>query len=342
MTPKIYFQTSFWEELKKDSTPEGFRTLLSVYDALLGSAVVTDVTEEYLNSEENELLKKWYKHSISHNDVELCEPKYFDSIFDGIDSSAPAEQLSATYLLLDKVKDKDDKRCDGYSNLYGICALSAKGLSKKKYLFKGDGFSLTKDTTHEKKYKEFENKLNHPCNSMIVIDPYLLTDKRNIESNLRNLLDTVLPLPEHKFKPQFHLSIISILGNPGKGIKYDPQKIYDQIESIIKQLRPELNFSLGVLYIYKGGDFHRRLVLTNTWVADFADGTDLFDEKGIAKKNTTVDVVYPRLIGDDRQDLSKYEQWIRIAKEEYKKVGENRKDDCKGFKENRLFDLVKD
>lgn len=325
MKSKIYLQIDFWHKIESDTSPEGIRTLFDVYDALFESDVDTDMSEEDLKG--CELLRKWLKKRNSH--ISSMESKNFEgsTLFGGLDETK-SEELASTYML-----DQDSGHCDGYGLQYGLCVINAKGLPKKKYLFKGSGFELKKDKKYENGYKGFQTKLHHPCNSMIVIDPYILTDQGYIESNLINFLDTVLP---HELKVKFQLSIISILGNPKRGIVYEPDKILGQINDGIKRIRPNLTYSLGMLSILTGGDFHRRLVLTNNWIADFADGLDLFDENGKSKRNTTVDLVFPRLIGNDRKDLSKYDQWIRIAKQHFS----NQPKYVTGSNENRLFNLV--
>lgn len=325
MKSKIYLQIDFWHKLESDTTTDGIRTLFDVYDALYESDVVTDMSEKDLK--ESELLIKWFKKRLSH--ISRMESNDFETstLFGGLDETK-SKELASTYML-----DQDSGYCDGYGLQYGLCVINAEGLPKKKYLFKGCGFELKKNKKYEYGYKRFQTELQHPCNSMIVIDPYILADKNYIESNLINFLDTVLPC---ELKINFHLSIISKLGNPDKKIKYDPNEIIEKIKTEIEQIRPYLACSLGMLPILTGGAFHRRLVLTNNWIADFADGLNLFDENGKSQRNTTVDLVFPRLIGNDRKDLSKYNQWIRIAKQHFSDQSKY----VSGSKENRLFKLV--
>ena len=61
-------------------------------------------------------------------------------------------------------------------------ALNAKNATDRRYLFKGDGFSLDKAIRYNLRYLTFKEKLSQPCNSLIIIDPYLLI-KREISGD---------------------------------------------------------------------------------------------------------------------------------------------------------------
>ena len=51
-----------------------------------------------------------------------------------------------------------------------------------------------------------------------------------------------------------------------------------------------------------------------------------------------ISVVFPRLFGNSRQDMSKYYDWISSVK---KYINEDVNERYCGSKDNRLFDLVK-
>jgi len=323
MTPLVYMQTGFWDKLASDTSREGFRTMLDVSDVLSNSDVITDAPEELIRKD------TFLMVMIRQGNYHRCDSNYINKKVEGLNTSSDTTDLCATYML-----DKSPMLCDGYGVQYGVLAMSADGLWKKRFLFKGDGFNLEKNLIYQNGYKGFSRQLQHPCNSMVVIDPYILTDKSNISNNLINLLDAMLPTQS---QVTFHILIISVLGDPEKNIVYNINDIFDDIDKGIKGIRPKLSsFSLCLFSILKGGAFHRRLVLTNNVMADFADGINLFNGDKRSTKNTTVDIVHHNLIGNDRQDLAKYNLWINIVKEQVSKAP----DLCIcGKKENRLLEL---
>lgn len=320
MTSIVYMQVGFWEKLASDTSREGIRTMLDVSDALGNSHVITDVPEEMIQKD------TFLMVMIRQGNYQRCDSNYINKKVEGLNPSSDSIDLCATYML-----DKSAMLCDGYGAQYGVLAMSADGLWKKRHLFKGNGFNLEKNLVYQNGYKGFARQLQHPCNSMIVIDPYILTDKSNISNNLINLLDAMLPT---QTQVTFHILVVSILGDPEKNFFYNIKDIFDDIETGIEGIRPKLTFSLCLLSILKGGAFHRRLVLTNNAMADFADGINLFNGDKKSTKNTTVDIVYYNLIGNERQDLAKYNLWIKIVKEQLSKAPSI----CiYGIKENRLL-----
>lgn len=231
---------------------------------------------------------------------------------------------------------------------YGVIAVSSESIIKKEYLFKGDGFCLDKNHCYTLRYMTYKDKLRQPCNSLIIIDPYLLLDREvdsntnsvkfpGISNNLESLLDAILP---QELDVDFHLTIISSL----KKGKEDVKKAYEQVKKCFKRVRNKLTFRLGFFYIAKGYDykkesFHSRHILANSFLVDSEDGLDLFGGKGyITKNNPTVSIVFPWLLGNSRQDMTKYENWLRSVK---KYVEESPDSLYYGTKENRLFNLVK-
>jgi len=336
MKSKIFFQSGFWNNINKNSTVEGIRTMLNVSDALSNSFVVTDASEE--------LIKKdpFLMVLIRQGKYNRCKENYIDKKIETLNSKEDPEDLSATYLL-----DKKPFVCEKIEEKYGVIAVSSESIIKKEHLFKGEGFCLDKNHPYTLRYMTYKDKLRQPCNSLIIIDPYLLLDREvdsqtnsvkfpGISNNLESLLDAILPL---ELDVEFHLTIMSSL----KMGKEDVKKAYEQVKKCLKRIRKNLTIKLGFFYIAKGYDykkesFHSRHILANSFMVDSDDGLDLFGEKGyITKNNPTVSIVFPWLFGNSRQDMTKYENWLRSVK---KHVEESPDSLFYGTKENRLFELV--
>lgn len=334
MTSMIYMQTGFWEKLSSDTSREGIRSMLNVSDALSNSYVITDVSEERLHND------VFLMAMIKQGNYQRCDSNYINKKVEGLCSTTPIEDLCATYML-----DKKPFECDNVEKKYGVIVICASSMPNKRFLFDGDGFSLDKNKRYPSKYMSFKEQLQQPCNSMIVIDPYLLktkgVDKLNntilfpgILNNLEPLLDAVLP---QKLEVDYHLTIISSLNNPD-----DIKSAYEKVKKCLKRVRKDLNVKLGFAYTaigyhYETESFHSRHVITNNFCVDSEDGLDLFNEKGyITKNNPSVTIVFPRLFGNSRQDISKYESWIKSVKKHIEGCPEK---EFYGTKENRLLEL---
>lgn len=319
----IYMQASFWEQLQSDTSIAGLQCLMNVYEAISEATLYTDIEDSVWDNDPF-LILLWKRHLNNLSDIELFEEIVVDKPKTNI------EDLSAVYLT-----DKDNEICKKLGIHYGIVAINNTEIPKKEYLFKGDGFLLKKNCIHyEERYLQFKKKIYYPCNSMILIDPYLLSNKKNIESNLFYLLDAVLP--DGKLKVVFHLSIYSMIGNNNIDAQIGDE-YYNDIQNIIKANRKDLDFVLTLYAIGKAEEFHSRIVITNNVLFKAEDGFDVFKNNGQASKNASFDIVMPRLVGDNRKDMSNYLRWIKIAKDRSNRQSETQ---FWGKRENRLFDLV--
>lgn len=342
MKPKVYFQYGFWKSINSNLTREGIRSMLNISDALSESLVITDINEDMIKED------LFLKALIKKGNYIRCDKKYIDKKLNSLkleeDTIEESEELCATYIL-----DKTSSECAMLEDDWGIVTICPGTLQNRDYLFKGDGIDdFDKSHRYNQRYMTFKEKLNKPCNSLIIIDPYILNKKpvRNantnttmvpgISNNLESLLDALLP---HKLKLRFHLTIISNLETPN-----DIKLVYEKLKKCVKKIRPELDVILGLFYTAKGyscwvESFHSRHLISNSYIIDSEDGFDLFNEKGyLIKNNPTISIVFPRIYGNSRKDYTKYEKWIKSSK---KHVEESKEQSFSGSKINRLFNLVK-
>ena len=334
MKSTVYLQTGFWKSLSENNSREGIRTMLDVSDALGDSCVITDATEEEILHDE------FLKIIIKQKAYQRCDEHYVDKVISGLNTNGSSENLCAIYML-----DKSSTECQNLEQKNGVLALNAKTVAERRYLFKGDGFCLDKRARYGLRYTTFKEKLSHPCNSLIIIDPYLLIDRDvnkdgevvypGIANNLESLLDAILP---QKLDVEFNLTIISCLKE-----SEETKRVYEKIKKCLKKIRRDLPIKFGLFYTDKGYNhniesFHSRHIISNTFAIDSEDGLDLFNNSGyITKNNPTISIVFPRLFGNSRQDMEKYEKWILSVKKYTNDVNGER---FWGIKENRLFDLV--
>ena len=115
------------------------------------------------------------------------------------------------------------------------------------------------------------------------------------------------------------------------------KEYYTLISDMIKKIRVGLVCIITLYAIGSAEEFHSRMIITNNVLFSADDGFEVFKDNGQASKNASFDIVLPRLVGDNRQDMSNYLRWIKIAKIRSQKQYEKH---FWGTKENRLFELV--
>lgn len=315
----IYLRADFWKELRKDTSIEGKMLLMEVYEAISASTLHSDIEDELWSSDEylKIIMKKWEGGRMQ---IELYETLPVDR------PTYNAVSLSAIYLA-----EENNMTCDGIGAKYGVVVLNS-GTLKRRQLCKGDSIMLNKGEVYHERYYTFKDKLTHPCNAMLVIDPYLLSRRENIENNVASLLDVMLPTNRQEY--EFHISFFSTLGMQSE---WQMQTIYDELQRLIIRLRKCLTYSLTLYSIGKGEAFHSRMIITNNAIISAEDGFEVFNGNGKSNKNAKFDIVFPRLANDSRQDMSNYLRWIKIAKEY--------SEECStkiffGSRTNRLYSIV--
>lgn len=319
----IYLQSGFWKQLRADDSIDGIRSLMNVYNAILESELRTDISDDDFDSD-SYLTLLWKRHIAGKSHVEL----YDDIIIDNPEDNA--EELSAVYLT-----DADNAKCDDLGKQFGVVAMNSSDVFNKEFLFRGNSFLLQKNSVrYDDRYMQFQDKLHYPCNSMILIDPYLLSKKGNIESNLYSLLDAMLPTK--KLQIGCHISIFSMIGDKNMDAA-NGETVYNSIKNIITAMRKGLNFDLTLYAISHSEEFHSRMLLTNNVIVKADDGFEVFKEDGTSSKNATFGIVVPRLVGDNQQNMAYYLRWITISKKRSQKQSATQ---FWGSRKNRLFDLV--
>lgn len=134
------------------------------------------------------------------------------------------------------------------------------------------------------------------CNSMIIIDPYILQDRINqnnniitygfdekINNNLEPILNQLLPQslgPDIKF----HIDLFVNYCNDWN--KLDWNERYNYVRDTIEYIRPKLDFSLA---IYGTKSFHDRMIITNNIFIESGEGFDIFPNP----KPTRVSIEFP-------------------------------------------------
>lgn len=129
------------------------------------------------------------------------------------------------------------------------------------------------------------------CNSMVLIDNYVLNDIHQMEENLRPMFDAILPEKLHDGFA-FHLAILTGL-KKDKRMDLPCMERLEKIRLMMKSIRPSLDVKFTILKC-PTDVFHDRTILTNNvWISS-GGGFDLY-KNNKASKSTIVSVVCPFL-----------------------------------------------
>lgn len=346
----IYLQFDFWKKVKCSNDVEDKRLFWDLYGALECSNIRADIPKSEWDDEKDELLFYLFQNSVDGygTDIEQYVPKMFEEALD-YKKEQPIENMCAVYLL-----DESTEKCKKYSSLLGVLCINTEMIKEHRYV-RGEAVMYEKDEAYDK-FDKCRKLLESPCNSMILIDPYILFNKWSIELNLIPLLNKCMPkepASEDNLQVDFHLTILSqtnecYMGRNEEKLHY--KKIYDYVYEEIRKIRPKMKMKFSLTHINTtgngDGDFHSRHLLTNCMLVNSEDGFDFFENRKnkytkkwekVSGKHARLEFVYPTLIDNRRLDAENYYRWIKLsACNPFNKSNSL----SWGDTENRLFELI--
>ena len=206
---------------------------------------------------------------------------------------------------------------------------TAKG---KSYLFKDNGWATQKGEyrTWGEMLRSNEYRLAD-CNSMIIIDNYILKNSIAIEKNLYPILRELLP-QELDQKTEFHLTIITE-NNPNK--PQDFNRIYTSIRKKIEEYFPKLKLQFDLYESSGKGEFHDRTIITNNAIISCEGGFDLINSSGKISKNTKWSILYQGIHSCDGATDVSYCNIVAIASNVVRDIKAGKGGKC--YPENNKF-----
>ncbi len=319
---RVYLQYGFWRSIKNIDAKIFGPNAWDIFCVLRSSILCAEIPIEFFG--QDDLLSiLWHESGGSC----FVEEGYVDDILGRENSSI--ESLCSIFLV-----DKDDKNCEIYSQKKGVLCLNSGMLTKRSFLISGK--KLPFDFHENGSFYDMNNYFSHPCNSLVLIDPYILKERAYINYHIKPLLKSILP---ETLDIPFHVSVFSGIGqinDANLGESY-----YDDVLTMLHEIRPHLVFSLTVYQIpIQGEGWHARYVITNNLMIHATEGFDFFgpvNKVFKAKRAGKFIVNCPWL--DKNDDIKEYSIWIsKTAKESSNGKGYHH--ERWGTKENRLFDLV--
>jgi hypothetical protein len=292
----IYCEKAFWGKLseklsgmKFSPNPDEIRqnqNLLDWYDLLGRSNVFFDCSIEEIveESKSDKNLEEVLKKQASGECLVDSLPGAVSSMCKG-----PSQMDTKKYNSLFLSKDN----CDNQACNVGVINVCSNAIHRNRHLFKDSGPNIGRDSKQD--WFHILNTANaaHNCNSMIIADNYIFKD---VSANLYKILEVLLP---QKLGTTFYLSIFSLDGCTEPEIKEFKQ----QLDTKIREIRPQLSFSLEV-FGCGTGDFHDRAIITNYLWIEIGAGFNLITNKGLARRTTNMHITYPMIISEERVNCS--------------------------------------
>ena len=323
----IYFQYGFWRNIKKLDIGAFGPNAWDLFCVLRTSKVQAEIPIENFGTDDF-LSILWHESGGSC----FVEKGQIEAIIEGDNLSI--EELSSVFLL-----DNDENECNKYAQKKGILCLNPEMLYRRKYLVSGKKIPFE---FHQKgDYYGLREFFSLPCNSLILIDPHILNDRKYIQHHLKHLLKNVLP---HSLAIPFDISVFSGIGNKNLDDEELGRSFFEEILKMLHEIRPRLDFSFSLYQIPAQGEgWHDRFVLTNNLMIEASGGFSVFGpvERDIkAQKDCNFHICQPIL--DKNGDTEDYYNWIKKTSVESHKESryQHRRFANTENRYNRLFDLV--
>ena len=328
---KIYCEIEFYKQFvnsfpksvyPNDQSITKTKCWIELYSYFSKNKMFFDISEKELIelSEQNEyfkfLIKQWGENKIETYKLNFPDLEKFEDCI-----SINQDSLESVYLSC-----KSDELCKKVEDSFGIKVISIDKIFDESNFFNVHIETVEKgDKSHTN--WDFLHIFSHPCNSLAIVDNYILKDTNVIDENLIPVLDKVLP---SNLKIPFHLSVFA------KNDFHNKER-YELIKETLDKLRPNLSFRISVFQLRS--EFHDRTLITNYLILDSGSGFDLFSNKK-AKHQTKITGYYPFSASNINFNARfSYQVLRKSMKEVYDKGVSNEKfQDVWGEKENRLFE----
>jgi len=289
----IYCEYEFWKNFSEsfpsvgapdESLIKKMQCWMNTFDSICKSDIHIDINISQLKEKmaDNDSLKRlWKKHVGGYCDLS-CDGDCFPEV-----EKIPKESITDAYLRSVFFSCMNYDNCKSIMEKYGIMIFNTDSIMTSDYLFKDCGMAVKKGD-HSKKHcwENLREHIMHPCNSLIIVDNYVLSDTKKIDENLMSILD--LLIPRKKLDIPFHLSIYTF------DMKNQAKNRYIDLKRKILNARKDWTEDNIKISVYKCGrdDFHDRAIITNNMWISCGGGFDLLS-RGISSKTTTISICYP-------------------------------------------------
>ncbi|MDL2304201.1 hypothetical protein LJC72_02530 [Bacteroides sp. OttesenSCG-928-D19] len=307
---------------------------INIYSFICKADIQMDITIDDLKiiTQTDENLRMLWKKSTEGECGFECTKDSFTDINHTEITDINNDDFNAVYLTCD---DKD--KCKTIAKRYGIQIITIETIDNHDHLY--DTWIQTINQTYKpSKYTNW-NKIattNHNCNALAIIDGYLLQNESCIQHNLIPILNNYLP---SALDIPFNISIFTNcrMRNKEGETTLDLKKLHTTIKNKVTEIRPNLNFTLGLFNM--NSKLHDRTLLTNYLYLDSGAGFDLISkdkEKKFLRFNrrTKITAFYPFAASNSKMAISEYYDLCETLNH----ICQNKKTDYYGDKQNRILD----
>ena len=195
--------------------------------------------------------------------------------------------------------------CESLSDRFGVIVFNLSMIFSAKHVYENNGISFDRANGQNWTYL-WELRERCPsiscCNSLLIADRYLLSDNNEstFDNNLRPIFEALLP---NMLDNGIIFNICIVAENICRSIE---EKLYG-IEILIKEIRPNLTYSLNIFHSKR---IHDRSILTNNIILTSGAGFDVIGNDKIPLRFTTTSLYFPFLQFFDPNGSNKYIAWI--------------------------------
>ncbi len=227
---------------------------------------------------------------------------------------------------------------------YGVIVFCVEMIDDFQQIIFDHGAAIKKGEESDWRKCLSSERVQVPCNSLIVVDNYILNETSEIEENLTPLFDMILPMTL-KRSVTFELTVFTTLKND-RGIDYEIKGRFNKVMEILHNIRPDMKFLLSILKCSKD-KFHDRNIASGNIFVGSGGGFNLF-KNGRSQKTTTICAFYPLFYWHSNWSRKAYSDLLNEASAVFKKASvlENLDQQyCNsnyifGIKQNRLLEQI--
>lgn len=191
--------------------------------------------------------------------------------------------------------DRDKDACKKLEDDYGLMFISPESLyDRAELLFTPQ----RKDVSSTTNLWDFMVDYAHPCNTIHLIDNYLLAKKDNvIKDNVKSLFGALLPKKMNKRFFNIHISTEMLRGQNEEFVKEKTNKL----KQWIKELR---EYEIDIHVKFEKNKNHDRNIITNYFLFDSGYGFVLANnERRKGTKLTTFSITHPSTLSSMKSIL---------------------------------------
>ena len=221
------------------------------------------------------------------------------------------KELDAFYFTCKKRED-----CKKLMDEFGILVISPENIADFQFVLFDQGAAIYKQ--EQGNWKTILKQVFLPCNSMIIVDNYVLNDLEQAKENLKGIFDALLPQCLNINIP-FQIVIFTALRS-NKNIDLPSKVRFEEILKIVEIIRPNLKIELSIIKC-SPDKFHDRTIITNNYYIGCGGGFDLF-KSCQAQKSTTVNIISPYLNHSIRWAIKAFSNLVSESSSVYKNTPE--------------------